>query len=232
MVLKFFIFAVAFLISCTSEERDSVCDEKSIYYNGCVGGVSSSSSSTVPSSSSEPAQSITYGPTITYEDEDYETVVIGNQVWMAKNLNYNAPGSVCYNKNQADCTKYGRLYKWETAMSVCPYGWSLPINSEWNTLINYVGGASAGRYLKSKSGWGGGFVGNGLNLVGFSALPGGYGAPDGYFSDVDFSGYWWSSSVIEYNNNAYVLVMSNSEDSVSRYNMSKDYLFSVRCVKH
>jgi len=97
MFLRFSILAVAFLLSCTSIERDSVCDEKSIYYNGCVGGVPPS-------------------PPVTYEGETYQTVVIGEQVWLARNLNYAAPGSKCgdYDKlkdeNTSFCDTYGRLY--------------------------------------------------------------------------------------------------------------------------
>jgi len=45
-------------------------------------------------------------------DSNYhgETVVIGNQTWMKKNLNYAVSGSVCYENDTANCAKYGRLY--------------------------------------------------------------------------------------------------------------------------
>jgi len=70
----------------------------------------------------------------------YRTVKIGNQVWMAENLNYDAPGSKCYNNNPANAEKYGRLYDWETAKKVCPAGWHLPSNDEWKVLVDFVGG--------------------------------------------------------------------------------------------
>ncbi|MCL1957645.1 MAG: hypothetical protein FWF63_10005, partial [Fibromonadales bacterium] len=124
----FFILAVAFLLSCTSIERDSVCDEKSIKYNGCVGVFSSSSSEPdliiISSSSSE---SIIYGNPVILDGETYKTVVIGTQTWMAKNLKYAAPGSKCgtdrydsklKDENTEICNVYGRLYNWATAMDL------------------------------------------------------------------------------------------------------------------
>jgi uncharacterized protein (TIGR02145 family) len=145
--------------------------------------------------------SIVYGPSVPCGDKTYKTVKIGNQTWFAENLNYNVEGSMCYDDDPANCAKYGRLYTWEAAKSVCPTGWHLPSDDEWDILVDYAGGSStAGTKLKSKSGWGNN--GNGTDQYGFSALPGGFDDKDqlyedgGSFSYAEYGGWWWSSDGI------------------------------------
>ena len=176
--------------------------------------------------------------TITYANKTYKTTKIGTQTWLAENLNYEAEGSVCYENNLANCAKYGRLYNWETAMKVCPKGWHLPSNAEWDKLYRFVDGdkgtkspyesETACKYLKAKSGWN--KYGNGTVNYGFSALPGGYGNSDGSFTNVGYSGYWWSASENS-SDYAYTRSMSYYNDYAYWDINYKDYLFSVRCIK-
>jgi len=159
----------------------------------------------------------------TRDGKTYKTVKIGEQVWMAENLNYEAEGSRCYDDKPANCEKYGRLYNWNTALKVCPKGWHLPSEAEWETLKVSVGGASGGEHLKTND-WGG------LDTYGFSALPGGWGFSDGHFYDVGKQGSWWSSSEIS-TNNAYNLSIVSSYIYIYPGDNIKDVLFSVRCLK-
>jgi len=167
------------------------------------------------------------------DGKQYEIVKIGNQTWMAENLGYNASGSKCYDNNESNCKKYGRLYDWATAKKACPAGWHLPSNGEWDILVNFVGGEKiAGKKLKATKGWNyddeNGKTGNGTDEFGFSALPGGGGSFDGSFGDVGY-GIWWSAS--EHNSNyAHRRIMGYGEAAIYYYH-NKDYMFSVRCVK-
>ncbi|MCL1956352.1 MAG: fibrobacter succinogenes major paralogous domain-containing protein [Fibromonadales bacterium] len=163
----------------------------------------------------------------------YKTKQIGEQVWMAENINCDVVGSKCYDNDSANCTKYGRLYNWKVAMSVCPSGWHLPSDADWNKLINYVENnidcyGCAGKYLKATSGWS--EDGNGQDTYGFSALPGGIGSIDSSFRDIGDYGVWWSSSEC-YDYNAYGRLMYYAYD-YSYYDVGdKEILLSVRCVK-
>jgi len=161
----------------------------------------------------------------------YKTTKIGEQVWMGENLNYEANGSKCYKNEPESCKKYGRLYNWETAMKACSNGWHLPSKEEWEVLTEAVeeisGEGTAGRCLKSTSGWnsynGGKYSGNGDDKYDFSALPGGFGKSDGDFS-IGETCLWWSASGIG-------IRLVDYSESAKYYPYEKDYLFSVRCVQ-
>ena len=173
-----------------------------------------------------------------YANKTYKTAKIGTQTWLAENLNYEAEGSVCYENKPANCAKYGRLYDWETAMKVCPKGWHLPSNAEWDKLYRFVDGdtdtkspyqnKTAGKHLKADSGWN--EDGNGTDKYSFSALPGGYGNSDGSFYNVGSSGYWWSASD-DNSDFAYFRGMYYYYDNADWSNDDKSYLFSVRCLQ-
>jgi len=140
------------------------------------------------------------------DKQQYYYVKIGEQTWMAQNLNYEAKDSKCYGENgkvtlsnaeiQANCDKYGRLYLWATAMAcvnsscvsqisakhrgVCPAGWHIPSKAEWQELVDLAGGDKvAGKKLKATIGWSYPRDG-GTDDYGFSALPGGRGYNKSY----------------------------------------------------
>ncbi|MDR2583780.1 MAG: hypothetical protein LBC75_09900 [Fibromonadaceae bacterium] len=201
MVLRFFLLAAAFFLSCTEVERDNPYDSGGKNYMGEKPSSSSSNKSSssfvLPPYSSKSL--ITYGPSVDYGGETYKSVVIGPQTWMARNLNYAANGSKCYGEGilsedeiQANCDKYGRLYDWATAKSICSGGWHIPSKAEWEKLWDFVDIDN----LRATS-WG-----NGTDKYGFAALPGGGGGRynDGsiYFGGVGDRGFWWSANEGEF----------------------------------
>ncbi|MCL2100387.1 MAG: hypothetical protein FWH22_01585 [Fibromonadales bacterium] len=185
----------------------------------------------------------------------YKTVEIGTQIWMAENLNHDADGSRCYGDNtgsdsQNRCDTYGRLYNWAMAMNnsasstatpsgvqgVCPQGWHLPSDNEWNVMTAAAGGTGtggrigAGTILKATSGWntGSGYI-EGKDNHGFSALPGGTRF-SGSFSGVGNSGSWWSATQSDVSF-AWRRSMGYNDSDVDRFSHDKSNLFSVRCVR-
>ncbi|MDR2594199.1 MAG: WG repeat-containing protein [Fibromonadaceae bacterium] len=153
----------------------------------------------------------------------YKTVTIGNQIWMAENLNYEIEGSKCYNNNSANCQKYGLLYSWAAAAKACPSGWHLPKDYEWEVLANYIG-SDAGRKLKAKSGW----DSNGTDEYGFSALPSGTGKSDGTFIMLGSYGYWWS---VGEGTDAYYRYISSENNNLNKLSSTKKGLFPIRCLQ-
>jgi uncharacterized protein (TIGR02145 family) len=158
-----------------------------------------------------------------------KTVSIGGQTWMAENLNLQTADSWCYENSAANCAKYGRLYTWNAAKKACQLvGMRLPSREEWDALIDVAGGnETAGRKLKSTSGWNDN--GNGTNETGFSALPDGYRRFTGWFDLVGEFGLWWTDE--EFIGSAYYRSMTYGDDRVDETNRDKADGLSARCLQ-
>jgi uncharacterized protein (TIGR02145 family) len=90
------------------------------------------------------------------DGQTYKWVRIGDQVWMAENLNYDQSthgNDWCYNQKSSNCDTYGRLYDWDALLQrdstsnnnpsgvqgVCPDGWHVPSDAEWKELEEELG---------------------------------------------------------------------------------------------
>ena len=182
------------------------------------------------------------------DGQTYEFVVIGNQTWMAENLNYKTPDSWCYADSTNYCDIYGRLYTWEAAMTACPDNWHLPGDEEWKVLERFIGmtkeeadiflyrGEGKGTKLKIMTAWGSSPDPDPeFNTSGFSALPSGYRMyGDGSFIEKGKSARWWTSTIdvwegVTY---AYRRCICLDKTGIDRDAATRMLGFSVRCVKN
>jgi len=149
------------------------------------------------------------------DKKTYKTVKIGKQTWMAENLNYNAKGSKCYGNKPANCDKYGKLYDQETSKSVCPAGWHLPTEEEWNAVGE---GEKLLALLPGGTYGGNGEIGDGESDEGFD------------YDLIGRCGFFGKASDYYYYHK-----FCSSIDNLTSYLFAKgDYavqLFSVRCLK-
>jgi uncharacterized protein (TIGR02145 family) len=196
--------------------------------------------------------SVTWGSVLS-GGRTYRTVLLGNQRWMAENLNDPGPAGTtgtCPKGDTVYCREYGRLYSWSEAMGIdkgfntgkwggserdhqgiCPAGWHIPDDSEWNVLFGWVisatGNSEPGRYLKSSQGWP---QGAGLDLFGFRVLPAGtiydylgYSAPGGF-------GIFWKSTQAESVAWSKSVDFPGGGDSIMNMSADKWNRQSVRCL--
>jgi uncharacterized protein (TIGR02145 family) len=163
----------------------------------------------------------------------------------------------CYDNKPDSCTKYGGLYQWDEMMQyttqqgsqgICPPGWHLPADEELRVLEGAVDsqygignpswdndglrGFDAGKNLKTTTGWSN--SGNGTDLFGFSARPGGYRLTSGGFEGYCQEAVWWNSTEYESDRAWYHVILFFSP-KIGRYNdmySYHEYGFSVRCVRN
>jgi uncharacterized protein (TIGR02145 family) len=189
------------------------------------------------------------------DGNQYHTVTIGSQVWMVENLrvthyrngdpilNYSDPvgwsnqtaGAYCnYNNELGNAATYGRIYNWyvvSESRNICPEGWHIPSEAEWNQMVNYLGGNVAAVNAIKQTGsayWGNNNPGT--NSSGFSALPGGVRSSSGNFSELNNKAAWWVTCEICINNGKLTYINS-ADNKVYNSGASKKSGCSIRLIK-
>jgi uncharacterized protein (TIGR02145 family) len=158
----------------------------------------------------------------------YNKIKIGEQWWLAENLNYSSSNSWCYENTTANCDTLGHLYQYSAALNACPSHWHLPSDIEWQTLETELGMINA-----NSSGWRGSDQGTQLKYEGssgFNVLMGGFRSPGSDFEEIFGSGTFWTSTS-ESTENAWYRGFGFTEPTIHRDAYNKNYGFSVRCLK-
>jgi uncharacterized protein (TIGR02145 family) len=184
--------------------------------------------------------------------ENFKTVTIGNQIWMAENLNVTtfrngdaitevtdkmdwwlggtSPAWCFYNNDADNGQKYGRLYNLAAindTRGLAPAGWHIATEAEWKVLLNTLGD-EAFKKLKSTDSWKEG--NNGSNESKFAALPGGCRDNHGEFKALTETAYWWSLSKSISGDGGMAFFIRYYMYAVDN-DVFDNYGFSVRCVK-
>lgn len=193
------------------------------------------------------------GHLIDADGNQYPTVVIGNQEWMAENLRVThyrngeaipkvtgnsawgalTTGAYCwYSNDSITYGGYGIIYNFytvEDSRQICPEGWHVATNSEWTTLVSYLGGSgAAGGPMKVLRQWSSPNTGA-TNLNGFSARPGGYRGVTGSFGQLLLEGYFWTSTTS--GGSPYYRLLQYNSAGVTETTASKKFGIYVRCVR-
>ncbi len=167
----------------------------------------------------------------------YKWVKIGDQTWMAENLAYKPSSGKywAYDNNQNNVRTYGYLYDWETAKTIAPTGWHLPSQTEWETLVNSLGGKNKAYTKLLESGtqhWG--TPNNATNESGFTALPGGYfDQRDNSFNLLGHLTMFHSTTEYPNKNTSVLsLVINENFKEAAIEGSPKDLAVSIRCIKN
>lgn len=192
----------------------------------------------------------------------YKTVKIGQQYWMAENLNIgkfinttnggankdgqqtndNTIEKYCYDNDENYCIKYGGLYQWnemmqyssgEIEIGICPEGWHIPSDYEWSQLISYLA-------LNGVSGSEGKALKSSENWKGDPDGLDAYGfngLPAGNWSkekgfDFQMLNTMWWSSTQRSSIVSSHRILTSNEPVLDEADCDKDYGFSVRCLKN
>lgn len=184
----------------------------------------------------------------------YRTVTIGEQTWLAENLDYKFDGLIIgsgpaenntelranyYNNDEtaygANGLNIGLLYNWyavkylnDNRDTLMP-GWHVPTSEEWNELVVFVGGQeTAGTKLKSTTRWNN--SDNCTDDYGFTAYPSGYYL-NSLFSNVNTDACYWTITSTSNPAYAYYKYILDDHSFVGYSSYLKPFQYALRLVK-
>ena len=144
--------------------------------------------------------------------------------WMTQNLNFETDESYCYEYKSSNCSKYGRLYNWKSAINACPSGWKLPSEKDWKDMAIHYDGLTE----YAKTGYN--------NLItggesGFSAQLGGYRYRDGSYYLLGGMGRYWCSTVYDPDFQSWGYGFMRHKQSTFLIGLDIENAVSCRCIQ-
>jgi uncharacterized protein (TIGR02145 family) len=163
------------------------------------------------------------------DGQTYSTVKIGDQVWLAQNLNYATEKGSWPVESDSAGMQFGRFYTWEAAKEAVPAGWHLPSKQEFEKLTATLGIADLPNWddlypLLIE----GGISGFNVQLTG--SHNGAYGKR-GQTASFWSSDEWWFTSLIPISENPWRLSVRAPDYINIGHGADSNYGFNVRCVR-
>lgn len=182
----------------------------------------------------------------------YNTVTIGNQVWMKENLKTtlysdgtaisndrtNLDGAYAwYNNDISNKPIYGGMYSWYAVINthgLAPTGWRIPSDSDWSSLIAFIGGESTGGGKLKEIGLTHWLTPNAgaSDQYGLSLLPGGFRHYNGNFYSMGTNGTFMSTTPYQFNTSQSIAYSVYHNDVyISQVLPELARMASVRCLR-
>ncbi len=198
----------------------------------------------------------TYNETVSDIDGNvYYTTLIGDQHWMAADLRttqYNT-GTLIANITdpvtwsstfegayvdydqvaKSSKAQAGKLYNWYAVSdTLCPIGWRVPFDIEWNILENYLGENAGGKLKSTDTAYWQAPNAMATNESGFTGYGTGYRSFDGYYYDKGWTGYWWTSTLDQQSpGNAFYRSLTSYDSYINKSSNSLNSGLSIRCIE-
>ncbi|WP_119717597.1 fibrobacter succinogenes major paralogous domain-containing protein [Cognatilysobacter tabacisoli] len=166
----------------------------------------------------------------TFRNGDPIAVAVGNAAWAAAARD-RMPALTSYGDDPTYRERFGLLYNHHAVVDprgLCPPGWRIPDNHDWDALEAHLGRSGAATALKSAVGWPG--SGNGSNASGFDARPGGFRIQDGTSRLGGRVGYWWSLST-DATDQVTSILLFDYDGRIFRIQYPRGLGQSVRCLR-
>lgn len=197
---------------------------------------------------------------IDFDNNNYSSIKIGNQIWTGQNListhysnGNNINGAYSYNNNSSNDNIYGKFYTWNAIMNgaegnnnnpsgvqgICPNGWHVPSEIEWDELRDFLGGwelmggkikeIGTEHWIEPNS--------DATNETGMSVLPAGCRFDDGTYQYLGEQAFFWNatddtSGLDPDHASGYTFFSETPSASYYMYTWNlKTMAQSVRCVK-